>query len=100
MIIKLNYPLGNVTLETPTNDPDKVFTPKITVDSKSKSDVEQIRKLLDLEFSESIGFYGHIFDSKSTTNLDLLAATNTLKLFTVESIEPMLTSPDIGKSMT
>ena len=100
MIIKLNYPLGDITLETPTDDPDKVITPMITVDSKSKSDVAQILKLLDLEFSESIGFYGHIFDSKSTTNLDLIAATSTLRLFTVESIEPMLINPDIGDSMT
>lgn len=66
-------------IETDGYDPDEPVTPVINSD--------KLEELLTYELNNSSGFYGHLININSTTNLDLSAATRKLPSFEFISID-------------
>jgi hypothetical protein len=73
------YIQGNIVISTEHDEPDKTVYPTIEIEA-SDEEIKQIilNQLLDV-FEFAHGFYGHLFNIKRTSNLDLGAAARALK---------------------
>lgn len=83
MISRISIGGKIVVIKTPHNDPDVPVAPSITGDVFA---VNAVREILN----GATGFYGHLINIDSTTNLDLHSAINSAQEWDVVYIRPTI----------
>lgn len=97
MKIKLKHELGTIDIETDVyDDPDETVVPRITFEGD-----KTLQYLFYETADRSYGAYGHGFNIKETTNLDLDYACRMMEGFEIvesDPIEGIKANPDFPKA--